>query len=460
VTQRVAIPILRPWMAALLGAGAAGFAGLLIAVRPSLGIAAVLAVFYTPIAFLSLPVALIGWVPIPFVESLPFVWVGPTFALLLLLFAWVGTLPAQRRAGWPALRGHGRTVISLILTLIWFAISLAWAPDPSRGTELILQYTIAIFVAIIVITTIQEPRHARWVFIAFVVGATLSVVAGFLVSGLDPGSLDADEEGRLSGGGGDPNVLAAGLVPAIVLAGAVFSRYRHPIGRIGIAFAVAIMMAGLVATQSRGGILSAIIAAVAALVVLRHHRAQVLAGLAIVATVAGLWFAAFPSAWQRVTEYQGGGTGRTDLWRIALRVNAAHPINGIGLGNFEAEAKLFVRRPGQLTYVRLIVDKPHVAHNTYLQILAETGVIGLLLWASAVLALMGATRRAGKELERARMPDLAMMARALLVAQIAMLAAMFFISDGFDKRLWVLLGLGAVLLGIARRGAPKAPAAA
>jgi O-antigen ligase len=301
-------------------------------------------------------------------------------------------------------------------------------------------------------TTLDEERHVRWILIAFVVGATVSVMAGFAVSGLDPSSA-AEEEGRLSGGGGDPNYLAAGLVPALVLGGAIFTRYRHPIGRLAVAFAMAIIMAGLVATQSRGGIVAAFAAALAALVVLRHHRAQVLAGLVVVATVAGLWFAAFPSAWQRVTEYEGGGTGRTDLWRVALRVNGAHPFQGIGLGNFEAEAKLFVRRPGQLTYVRLIVDRPHVAHNTYLQILAESGIIGLLLWGGAVMAFLGATRRAGKELEQAFMPDMAMLARALLVAQIAMLAALFFISDGYDKRLWMLLALGPVLLTIARRAA-------
>src|SRR3954447_4015251 len=439
-------------MAALLGAGVAGLAGLLLAVRPQLGIAVVLAVFYTPLAFLSLPAALVGWAPIPFVEHLPFVWVGPTFALLLIFFAWVGTLPAQRRIGFPALRGERRGMVSLIAMLIWFALSLAWAPSAGRGVPWLIQYLIAVVVVVIVMTTINEPRYVRGILIAFVVGAALSVLAGFVVSGLDPAAAAADSnEGRLQGGGGDPNYLAAGLVPAIVIAIALMSRYRHPIGRIALMFGIAIMMAGLVATESRGGVVAAFAAGVAALVILKRHRAQVLAGLVVIATVAGLWFAAFPSAWQRVTEFNGGGTGRTDLWRVALRVNGAHPINGVGLGNFEAEAKLFVRRPGQLTFVRLIVDSPHVAHNTYLQILAENGIIGLLLWGSAVIAFLAATRRAAKALERARLPDLAMLARALMVAQIAMLVALFFITDGYDKRLWLLLALGPVLLGIASR---------
>src|SRR3954454_9736254 len=229
-------------MVAVLGARVVVSTGLLLAVKPSIGIAAVLAVFYTPLAFVNLPAALVGWAPIPFIEHLPFVWVGPTFALLLIFFAWLGTLPAQRRLGFPALRGQRWAMSSLILMLIWFALSLAWAPVPGRGTPWLIQYVIAAVVVIIVMTTIEEPRHVRGILIAFVVGAAISVLAGFFVSGLDPNSGSTDE-GRLAGGGGDPNYLAAGLVPAIVIAIALMSRYRHPLARIAMCFAIGIMLA-------------------------------------------------------------------------------------------------------------------------------------------------------------------------------------------------------------------------
>src|SRR4051812_48512420 len=110
-------------MVAVLALGVAGFCGLLIAVRPAIGVAAVLGMFYAPLAFLNLPLAIAGWAPIPFIEHLPFVWIGPTFALLLLFFAWLGTLPAKRRAGFLALRGQRRAMVALIAMLIWFALS-------------------------------------------------------------------------------------------------------------------------------------------------------------------------------------------------------------------------------------------------------------------------------------------------------------------------------------------------
>ena len=38
-----------------------------------------------------------------------------------------------------------------------------------------------------------------------------------------------------------------------------------------------------------------------------------------------------------------------------------------------------------------------------------------------------------------------------MMGTIGMLAALFFITNGDDQRLWVLLALGPVMLGISRR---------
>jgi O-antigen ligase len=419
-------------------------------------------VFYGPLAMLNLPAALAGWTPILFIEKLPIVWIGPTFAMLLLLFAWLGTLGAQRRAGFPALRGQRRLLLAMVALLLWWAVSLAWAPQPELGAGAMIDYAIAFGVAIIAMTSLTDGRHVRWVMIAFVVGAAMSVLAGFAASGLDPASSAIESatqtEGRLQGGGGDPNYLAAGLVPAIVLAAVLMVHYRNAIIRTALGLGIAIIVAGLAATESRGGALAALAAGITALVVLRNHRQHVLAALAVVGTLAALWFAAFPGAWQRVSAFDGGGNGRSDLWNVALRVAGDHPVRGIGMGNFETQARRYVRRPGQLSYVRLIVDRPHVAHNTYLQILAEQGIVGLVLWLSVAVGFTGAARRAGHLLERTGRPDLAMLARALLIAQVAMMFALIFITDGYDKRLWLLFALGPVLLGIARRGSDRLPA--
>src|SRR6185312_9209759 len=59
-------------------------------------------------------------------------------------------------------------------------------------------------------------------------------------------------------------------------------------------------------------------------------------------------------------------TGRTDLWKVGLKMWSANPVGGVGSGNFANAAIHYVQTSGPLSRADIIVDVPHVAHNTYL----------------------------------------------------------------------------------------------
>jgi O-antigen ligase len=186
-------------------------------------------------------------------------------------------------------------------------------------------------------------------------------------------------------------------------------------------------------------------------VVARRQRLQAAAfGIFAIAVVAA-YLMASPGALQRTTEFNAGGDGRAELWTIAWRMAGDHPIAGVGLAAFQADAKDYVREPGTLQFVRLVVDQPHVTHNLYLQQLAETGVVGLALLLAIVGACAAAAARAARRFDERGDRELAALARASLVAMIGFLTASLFISDGTDKRLWILLALGPTLWIVARR---------
>ena len=90
-----------------------------------------------------------------------------------------------------------------------------------------------------------------------------------------------------------------------------------------------------------------------------------------------------------------------------------------------------------------IAEKPHVAHNVYLQFLAETGFIGATLFVLLLLACIRAAWRAARIFELKADADMAALPRACLVAIVAFAAASFFLSDGNDVRFWLLLALRA-----------------
>ena len=452
------LPFLSPGLVAGLGVPLSLVIGLLMARNVGAGIGTTLALVYTPIALLSLPIAIALWVPIAFIALLPFVWVGPTAASAVIFIAWLGTLRSGAAARAQVLRTHAWLLAAMALYVVWATLSLLWAADSGRAAADLYVWYVAGLVLAIVMTTIVTPGHVRLIMAAVVIGGVLSVTAGLATASLTPTqsalSSAAEVQGRLAGGSADPNYLAAGLVPAIVLAAALMGSTRNPLLRFGLLISMAVMGIGLAETQSRGGLLAGLVAVVGSLIVFKRHRGRVMMAVAVVVAMAAVFFATTPGAWQRVTSLDGGGNGRSDLWTVAWRIAGDHPITGVGLDNFVFQEKHFVQRPGQLTSVDLIVEKPHVVHSVYLQALAELGIVGLILLVTVMLGCVGATHRAIRRFDARGQPELATLARALLIAQLAILVAEVFLSDGDDQRFWLLFALGPVLASLALRGGP------
>ena len=187
-----------------------------------------------------------------------------------------------------------------------------------------------------------------------------------------------------------------------------------------------------------------------------------LGATAAIACVAFTYLATQPAALERLTTASADrGNGRSELWLVARRMAADHPVLGVGLGNFPVHAPEYVRRPGTLRFVELIAERPHVAHNAYLQMLTEAGVVGLALLAAFLALAVASAGRAAHRFEHLGEPELATLARSVIVADVAVLTAIVFLTIGTSPTVWVVLALGPVLLGVASttRAQADAPAA-
>jgi O-antigen ligase len=437
---------------ALAGLLASLLVGVLLARNTSLGIAALIGICYVPIVFLNLPLGIVLWIPLAFVSRVEQTGLASTLVILLIAAAWFGSLPSTGAHVVAVLRRHA-VMFSLLLLLVgWITASIVWASDADAALRDFWGWWVSGAILLIIATTIATRRHVVGICLMFVLGALITVAIAIAQGTANEAALATQSAGRLGAGLQDPNFLAAGLVPATALAAGLLPFARSGPVRIALLGALGALGVAIVATGSRGGLVAVVIAAVAALVIGRGRRLQIAGILAVALVIATGWIVSSSptEVLDRVKDFEGG-SGRVDLWEIALRITAEHPFAGIGVGNFVEEASQYILQPGRLEDAAFIVAAPRVVHNVYLQQLAETGIMGLALYLGFVVAAIAAAWGAIRRFERAGDRSMADLSRAVVVAVIGGMAVSIFITNGYDPRQWILLALGPALMSVAVR---------
>lgn len=134
--------------------------------------------------------------------------------------------------------------------------------------------------------------------------------------------------------------------------------------------------------------------------------------------------------------------GRLRIWRTALAMSAAHPVVGVGVRGFRYAYPRYAQADD--AFVDTLTDEgAYHAHQIVLEILSETGILGLLLWLAGAWYAIRAWRRARADArERALAPALALAAMTFpLNTHLA------FYSTWWGLLFWWLLALYCAALG-------------
>ena len=398
----------------------------------------------------SLAAGVVLFVFVSFLEVLP-LGANPTISAVklvgvLLGLSWLAVLAARRDTGdvVELIKVHPAFAGLLALLVGWCTLSIGWAEDAVGARTAILRFLLDFGLFFIFITALTKRTYFVWAFWAFVAGSLTSALYGFFTT------QSFDVAGRLSGAGTNANDLAAVLVASLVLAIALAAWYRRsPILRLTAIGAGAACIALTFLTLSRAGLLALGVVLVLAVLVASRQRGKVLALalIALVAVVGYFGFFAPPEARERVTTV-GSGTGRTDVWRLGGRMIEDKPVTGVGIANFAQTSLHYVNEPGQLNTQNQ--GQALVAHNIYLETLAELGIIGLVMFLGVLGFPLWTSLQAARNFAAAGDHRTEALARALFVAQMAMLAAAFFASIQYNKQLWSLLAFGPALLAVSR----------
>ncbi|HEY5192260.1 MAG TPA: O-antigen ligase family protein [Solirubrobacteraceae bacterium] len=438
--------------------GAALIIGLVAAINPLIAVGAALGVVFAFVVFADLA---LGFAMIAFLSFLEVLPTSGGLSLskgagLLLAVAWLARLSTRQRerdffAEYPVLTWL------MVAFLAWASLTLLWATQTGTGVTAISRYFLDMLLLPIAFTAVRTRRDLVIVLAAIVIGAFVAAAFGIV----KPPSPEVIE-GRATGTIGDPNELAAALIVGLALAaGLLLSRGRSLAVRLGGLAVIPFCAAGVFLSLSRGGLIALGALLLAGPFLAGRWRPAMACLLLVVAASGFLYFTQIASlpARERVTA-SNGGSGRTDLWTVGLRMVDAHPVGGVGVGNFPVASANYVLQPGLLERSELIFSTaPKVTHNTYLQVLAEMGFPGLFLFLGIIGISLICAFRAARLWSRHGAVGMEALARGVLLGLIGLLVADFFISEMYGKLLWTMLAIGPAMLAVARQEvADRSPA--
>lgn len=272
--------------------------------------------------------------------------------------------------------------------LLWVVVvvGLVWAPNYGPYGR---DYTIGfatLTVLVVVIEEIMQPAHLRNGLVLLAWGWLITIA---LSIPFGDALYDANPVRHL-GFGKNPNSWALAVLMGLGPAVAVFENQKGWLARWATPAAVAVAASSVIFTVSRAGILVMLVTT-PILVYIVWRRRLVMAVAVAVAVVVVLGVVDMDAVWMRFDsffdpaelEVDGSIRDRAIVQRFAIESFLDHPVIGVGTGGFQEQVEIVSGGQASLS-----------THNTYLQILAENGVIG-------ALAFLGLVATIGWQLVRA-----------------------------------------------------------
>jgi colanic acid/amylovoran biosynthesis glycosyltransferase len=268
-------------------------------------------------------------------------------------------------------------------------------------------------------------------------------------------------EARIAGPIGDPNFFAQILLLVVAIPLLMHVEARSRRDRFLLLGASTLIFAAILLTYSRGAMLA--LAVIAAFIIRILHISWRTTAVIVAIGIASLIFLprsvterfltiaqVLPAA-EAPLHPDSSFRERRLLMQVAWLMFADNPVSGVGAGNYSARYDEYVDLTSSEAREYADASDQHFPHNLYLEIAAETGLIGLVLFAAVVLAAAATLRDARRRFAAAG--DRLMMAAAfgMSVGLAGFLVTALFLHLGFPRYLFLFLGLAAAMGRVAPR---------
>lgn len=314
------------------------------------------------------------------------------------------------------------------LFLFWAVLGVATAWTRSVTVETLINQLKVYAILLVAVNALRSRAQIRF-FMVFMLGCFATHPARGTIINYLTGNADF---GRAAWNYiyANPNDMAALALLQLSIAVALVMTEPKGLIRLGALASVAVLPVVILLTQSRGVFLG-----LAAFVLLgisgqqRRLRAfgtvLLLAAAAVLVSPQGVWKRveglanATSTANLREVDKEGSAAQRYAIWRVGSRVIASAPIMGVGIGGYAHANATFSTRLGARD-----------AHSTYITVLAESGLPGILLFLAFLGTTIGRAERVRRRCRQA-IPSGAQQLRYLELGLIGFLVAGIFGS--YDK---------------------------
>lgn len=318
------------------------------------------------------------------------------------------------------------TMLLVIMALGLILAPVAASPSDSLNTlsDPFLK-TVIIFILMVNLIDTRQRIFSMWKLVV-ICGSALGLDA---IKSYARGEFTARGvriEGLVGGMFGNPNDLATALV--VLLPFAIFLALSSKgVARLFYLGCAAIMTIATLVTFSRGGFLGLI--AMGGVLLWKLGRGRRFRTLLASALICGILFVVTPGGYgSRIStifnieeDETGSAQERRELMELAASMAIRRPIVGVGMGNF---------------HIYSIHEKQ--AHNSYLEIAAELGVMGLIAYLIVILAPLRSLRRIERKTKAMESESDTEMYRLSVCIQAALIAYMVCSFFASIQYLWYL----------------------
>lgn len=132
-------------------------------------------------------------------------------------------------------------------------------------------------------------------------------------------------------------------------------------------------------------------------------------------------------------------SGRIDIWRVTAKMIAAHPLLGVGVRDFREAYPHYAPPNDEFVNAQAcgVGEGACHPHQIVLEVLGDTGAVGLSLWLAGVVLALRAWRKVGPEARRRAFP----VTVALAVTVFPFNTHLAFYSAWWGLLFWWLLAL-------------------